>query len=58
MGAPLAIMIVLPMAIGAVVGYLSGFILKKERTKIQTQLLLILIAGSIDIYINQQVLGA
>lgn len=51
-------MILLPMAIGAVVGYLSGFILKKERTKIQTQLLLILIAGSIDIYINQQVLGA
>lgn len=61
LGATLSIMILLPMAIGAIVGYLSSFFLKKEKSKIQTQLLLvlfILIAGSVGIYINQQVLGA
>lgn len=61
LGATLSIMILLPMAIGSVVGYLSSLFLKKERSKIQTQLLLvsfILIAGSVGIYINQQVLGA
>lgn len=53
-------MILLPIAIGAVVGFISSSFLKKERNKLQTQLLLvlfILIAGSIGIYINQVVLA-
>ncbi|MEG0293804.1 cation:proton antiporter [Enterococcus sp.] len=56
----LAIMIVLPVIIGAIVGYISSFLLKQEMSKIKTQMILvffIVIAGSVGIYINQELLS-
>lgn len=58
--ATLAIMIVLPMLIGALIGFIASLFLKKERSKLQTQMILvlfILIAGTIGIYINQTILS-
>lgn len=56
----LAIMIVLPMLVGALIGFIASVFLKKERSKLQTQMILvlfILIAGTIGIYINQTILS-